>query len=296
MRRVIAHLIGGIGNQLFIYAAAWAFAQRNGAELILDVSAFRRDAFYRRTYALACFSLGDVALRDAASRAELIHFHYSRLRMVFPFMPQRLGPIVGERNHLQCEPLTAAALLRLFPTVHVFGYRQNEQYFADQASELRRRLEFVFSPSNEARAQADEILACNAVGVHFRQLHQVPSGETRPNAQIRQLDESYYRKAIEAMRQRVPDARFFCFGDSLAGLDRFFPAGVEKVVPKATSDTFADVRDLWLMTQCRHFIIANSSFSWWAAWLGARPGSVVLCPDTHGFEHEIAPARGWVVI
>jgi len=56
------------------------------------------------------------------------------------------------------------------------------------------------------------------------------------------------------------------------------------------------VRDLWLMTHCRHFIIANSSFSWWAAWLGARPGSIVLCPDTRGFEYQIAPARGWEVI
>jgi hypothetical protein len=215
--------------------------------------------------------------------------------MLLPFMPQRLGPILGERSHLQFEPLAAGAT-RFFPTVHVFGYRQNEQYFTDQASGLRGKLEFVFSPSNEARAQADEILSCNAVGVHFLQLHQVRSGETRPNAQIRQLDESYHGAAIAAVRQRVPDARFFCFGDSLTGLDRFFPSGADKVIPKPMSDAPADVRDLWLMTKCRHFIIANSNFSWWAAWLGARPGSVVLCPDTRGFEYEIAPAHGWTVI
>jgi hypothetical protein len=296
MRRVIAHLVGGIGNQLFIYAAAWAFAQRNDAELILDVWAFPRDTYYHRTYALGCFNLGNPALRDAASPAEFIHRQYRRLRAVLPFVPPRVGPILGERSHLQCEPLTVAGSMRFFPTVHVFGYRQNERYFADQAEGLRRKLEFVFAPSLEARAQADRILGCNAVGVHFRQLHQVPSGETRPNAQIRQLDEGYYSAAIEAMRKRVPDARFFCFGDSLANLERFFPAGVEQTVPKPTSDTPADVRDLWLMTKCRHFIIANSSFSWWAAWLGARPDSLVLCPDTREFEYEIAPARGWVVV
>jgi len=296
MRRVIAHLVGGIGNQLFIYAAAWTLAQRTGAELILDVSAFPRDALYRRTYALAHFNLGEVALRDKTSPAEFIHRQYRRVRQIFPLLPPRLGPIVGERSHLHFDPSLTDGSLRKLPTVHLFGYRQNERYFADQAEGLRRKLTFMFEPSVEARAQADEILGCNAVGIHFRQLHQVRSGETRPNAQIRQLDATYYGNAIDAMRKQVPDARFFCFGDSLAGLDRFFPPGVEKGIPRPTPDEPADIRDLWLMTQCRHFIIANSSFSWWAAWLGSRPDSVVLCPDTRGFEYEIAPAHGWVVV
>jgi glycosyl transferase family 11 len=296
MQRVIAHLVGGIGNQLFIYAAAWALAQRTGAELILDVSAFRRDTFYRRTYALAHFNLGEVALRDGASAAEFIHRYYRRLRTTFPSMPHRLGPIIGEHNHLQFDPWMADGSMGIFPTVYVFGFRQNEQYFADQADGLRRKLAFVFEPSMQARAQADEILGCNAVCIHFRQLHQVRSGETRPNMQIRQLSETYYVDAINEMRKRVPDARFFCFGDSLANVDRFFPAGVDKVVPKPTGDEPADIRDLWLMAKCRHFIAANSSFSWWAAWLGSRPDSLVLCPDTRGLENGIAPAKGWVAI
>jgi len=296
MQRVIAHLVGGIGNQLFIYAAAWALAQRNGAELILDVSAFRRDMFFRRTYALVHFNLGNVALRDGASPAEFIHRYYRRLRTMFPLLPHRLGPIVGERNYLQFEPLMAGGPVRIFPTVHLFGYRQSERYFVDQANGLRCKLQFLFEPSMQAREQADEIIGCNAVCVHFRRLHQVRSGETRPNIHIRQLSETYYVDAINTMRERVPGARFFCFGDSLADIDRFFPAGVDWIAPEPTGAEPADIRDLWLMTKCRHFIIANSSFSWWAAWLGSGPESLVLSPDTRGFEYEIAPARGWVVI
>jgi hypothetical protein len=296
MRRVIAHLGGGgIGNQLFVYAAAWAFAQRNHLELILDVSGFR-DAFYRRTYALGYFKLGDVALLEDPRSADFIRQLYSRYRRKLPWLPHRLGPILGESNYLQFEPLKVSAAIRLFRTIYLLGYRQNEQYFADQSAGLRRKLEFAFDPSIQARRLAEEILACNAVAIHFRQLHQVPSGETRPNPGIRQLDKAYYAQAVDAVRKQVPDARFFCFGDSLANIDRLLGPNTDMVIPAPTGDDPADICDLWLMTKCRHFIISNSTFSWWAAWLGSRPDGTVFCPDTRGFEYGISPARGWKVI
>jgi hypothetical protein len=296
MRRVIAHLGGGIGNQLFIYAAAWAFAQRNDLELILDVSGFPRDAFYRRTYALGHFKLGDVKLIDDPRSADFIRQAYSRCRGKLPWLPHQLGPILGESNYLQFEPLTVSAPIRLFPTIYLLGYRQNEQYFADQSAGLRGKLEFAFDPSIQACRLAEEILACNAVAIHFRQLHHVPSGETRPNAAIPQLDKAYYAQAIDAVRRQVPNARFFCFGDSLANIDRFLGPDPDMIIPAPTGDDPADICDLWLMTRCRHFIIANSTFGWWAAWLGSRPDSIVFCPDTRGFENGISPARGWKVI
>src|ERR1043166_6620098 len=296
MRRVIAYLSGGIGNQLFIYAAAWTFARRNRLELILDVSDFARDTFYRRTYALRYFNVGDVRLVDDFRSAYFIRRLHSIYRRRLPAMPARLGPILGEADYLQFEPLEIGASIRFFPTIYLLGYRQNEQYFADQSQDLRRKLEFVFAPSSEAQRRAEEILGCNAVAVHIRQLHEVPSGETRPNPKIPQLEKTYYAQAIETMRKRVPNARFFCFGDSLANIDRFVPPAPDIVIPAPVSDDPADVCDLWLMTKCRHFIISNSTFGWWAAWLGVRPDTVVFCPDTRGFVNGIAPARGWMVI
>ena len=98
------------------------------------------------------------------------------------------------------------------------------------------------------------------------------------------------------MRKRLPGARFFCFGDTLENLDRLVEPGPDLVVCPPVSDGPPDISDLWLMTKCRHSIISNSTFGWWAAWLGAGPDSHVLCPDTRGFVNGIAPARGWGVI
>jgi Glycosyl transferase family 11 len=296
MKRVIAYPVGGIGNQLFIYAAAWAFAQRERLELVLDPSNFSRDTFYRRTYALQHFNTGDVRLIDNGNTFDFVYRLYRSYRQMFPTMPPRLGPILGEADYLQFEPLTVGGAIRLFPTIYLLGYRQNEQYFADQAAGLRRKLEFVFAPSVEARRRAGEIRACNAVGVHFRQLHQVPSGETRPNLEIPQLAGTYYAQAVARMRQQVPDARFFCFGDSLANLERLIDPEPNVVALPPVSDGPTDISDLWLMKQCRHFILSNSTFGWWAAWLGAQGDSHVFCPDTRGFANGIAPARGWEVI
>jgi len=296
MRRVIAYLGGGVGNQLFIYASAWAFAQREGRELVLDVSDFARDTIYRRSCALQYFNVGKIPLVDQPWTWDLIRRVYGACRRRFPAMPPRLGPILGETHYLRYEPLAISGPARLFPAIYVLGYRQNEEYFADQAAGLRRKLEFAFAPSIEARRRAEEIRACNAVAIHFRQLHQVPSGKTSPNLDIPQLGKSFYAEAIATMRKRMPDVRFFCFGDSLANIERFVGPAPDVVAAPPVSDGPPDISDLWLMTQCRHFIISNSTFGWWAAWLGARTKSLVFCPDTRGFVNGIAPARGWEVI
>ena len=88
----------------------------------------------------------------------------------------------------------------------------------------------------------------------------------------------------------------YCFGDTLEGVDALLPPGIERILLPDTPDRPADIRDFYLMQQCRHFIIANSSFGWWAAWLGQRADSIVVCPDTEGFTYKVAPAVGWRVV
>jgi hypothetical protein len=106
------------------------------------------------------------------------------------------------------------------------------------------------------------------------------------------LDAKYYQKAVTKICEMVESPVFLCFGDGLDEVDTLLPSHINRIIPPSTADMPADIRDFWLMLQCRHFIIANSTFSWWAAWLGQRTGTVVVCPH----DCAVGPASHWHVI
>lgn len=294
-KRVVAHLAGGLGNQLFIFAAAWATAHRCGAKLYLDLSAFARDWEYKRSFAIHHFQgVAPIPVRSfpLANVAQRV---LQKMQARMSGLPVHIGSLFGERHYLELDQALLGNPFRGRSTVHVFGFRQNEAYFADLAGELRAMLQLALEPSPQLRAQGAAIRARNSVSVNLRRLHEVIPGTNLPKAGLRILGREYYHHAVRLIQERVTDPVFYCFGDTLEGIDELLLSDARRVVLPDTPDRPADIRDFWLMMQCRHFVIANSTFSWWAAWLGQQCGSVVVCPDTEGFQYQIAPAAGWLV-
>jgi hypothetical protein len=298
VKRVVGHMRGGPGNQLFIFAASYALARRNGATLYLDTSAFARDWKYKHKYILGHFKAGETAeLRDFPV-ADLTERLYRKACERLPALPARIGPLLGETPYLETEfdPAWSDGSLRERRGLHVFGFRQNERYFSQYADDIRVQFSLVMEASAELRAQADQLEASEAVCIHFRRRHEVLPGTNIPDPKIKVLDAGYYHRAVALIRERVPNPVFYCFGDDLNDVDALLPSGINRVIFPDTPDRPFDIRDSWLMRRCRHFVMANSTFSWWAAWLGQKPGSVVVCPDTKkGFIYQIAPAEGWLV-
>jgi len=111
------------------------------------------------------------------------------------------------------------------------------------------------------------------------------------------LDPSYYQRAVDTLSQRVPNPHFFVFADFAD------PDWVKEHVRTRHPIEFVthngadkDTEDFWLMTQCRHFIIANSTFSWWTAWLGRHPDKIVIAPkDAIGRMITSVPAS-WIQV
>jgi hypothetical protein len=274
MPKVIVRLRGGLGNQLFMYAAARRLAYVNNADLVIDeVSGFARDFRYQRRYALRNFNI-KARLATPRERLEPLasvrRYLYRRLSQLVPY--ERRGYLFQRGNDFDRRILQR----RVVGTVVLEGYWQSESYFADIAPIIRSDLELTMPLTEASTALAQEMRARAAVAVHVRFF------DPGDNAAFAANSLNYYRRAIEALTMRVSRPHFYIFSDrpeEAAKLLRLPPDQVTSVSHEAGED--ADIRDLVLMSRCQHFVIANSTFSWWGAWLSVNPSKVVIAPRDH---------------
>ena len=162
--------------------------------------------------------------------------------------------------------------------VYLTGFFQSEKYFADVKEEVRRRLTFSERVKAELPESGREILtrieAGPSVSVHVRRGDYLHASHNGMYEGICTLD--YYRKAMAQIREKEPEAVFFLFSNDMEWTKEHL-AGPDCVPVEGGSEEKGYL-DLYLMSRCRHNIIANSSFSWWGAWLNDNPEKQVIAP------------------
>ncbi len=297
MTRIIARLHDGLGNQLFIYAAARAIAEARGAELLLDTySGFARDRKYGATSQLSHFAVKAEIAPMRLSYPPPFGRHVRDLQIA---LSKRLALdrrfVIREDDF---EAVMAGAPLR--STVRLEGYWQSERYFISIAEKIKDELQVISPLSERSREIADLMAGSDAVCLHVRQMHGAHHAfDQPPPSQVPQLQFSYYEEAVARLVQRVPNPTFFCFSDNFPWIrERWkFPFPVHFVDHNRGPRSYEDVA---LMSRCRHFIIGNSTFSWWGAWLSRHPDKIVIAPDNRGrvkwgSEDDLLPAR-WEIL
>ena len=268
---ITSRLMGGIGNQLFQYAAGFALASRLGVALQLDRTWFgeREDRIYRLdAFAITARTASAEALRQAGIR------YPGRLgrglsRLGLARLAQVRG-VVREPGFTYWPGFT-----RLRDGACLSGYWQSERYFDAAADALRRELAFRHEPDAENRRTLDAIRACEAVAVHVRRGDYAADSRTRNYHGTAPLE--YYQVAVRRMMSSTRDPVFFVFSDDPEWVEASLRVPAP-TVPVVHNGQVRDYEDLRLMSACRHHIIANSTFSWWGAWLGESPGQRVLAP------------------
>ena len=279
---------------MFQYATGRALAKKNSRDLTLNVGAFQADIFYKRKYALDIFSLNkNVSLTEDRDHANL----FIKL-LSLPDKRPYLKGLVNLFGFVE-QPFTYDPELltrkRIFSNTFV-GYWQDERYF----SEIRNELLTDFAPRNQLTIANQKIAkkinsTQNIVAIHLRCNHEIATPTDAGNplvapkaGQAHVLSTEYYEKAIAEIRTRVDAPQFIIFSDNpawvKANYNSFDAASVLE------NDRGSDWEDLILMTQCKHHIIANSSFSWWGAWLADTENQVVIAPKNCPYTPTI-PSR-----
>jgi hypothetical protein len=257
---VITCLGGGLGNQLFQYAAGRSLATRTGSRLILDDSRIRAPGGFGYVF-------GNLAIEEVL----VFGRHCGPEAECYRTMPEeQLGhPFLRERSFdydARFEAATAPAIL--------FGFWQSERYFRSIAGSLRTEYQVKAPPEGANARWLDEIRRAESVCVHVRRTDTVTtiSAKTHGTCSI-----AYYERGMNYFRRTVRHPRFFVFSDDWEWSREHFSAPDTEVVD-ANGPGAAD-QELRLMSSCRHHIIANSSLSWWGAWLGESPSQTVIAPE-----------------
>lgn len=264
---VVVGLSGGLGNQMFQYAAGRSLAVRLGVPLVLDLSWFGGQQ--ERQFSLSPFRI------EAAQRFQCPWFppkgRAMASRLSRRLLPRIMGVPVWREPHFHYS----ADYLALSGPVFLEGYWQSERYFR----EIRPLLLQEFALREPFPTACEEVLkeisAYDAICVHVRRgdyLSNPVAAKVHGTCPV-----NYYSAGVRELCQGLARPHCFVFSDD--------PAWVRASLAFDCPATVVDVNgandahlDLALMAACRHFLIANSSLSWWGAWLGERPGKRVIAP------------------
>lgn len=270
---VVTSLCGGLGNQMFQYACGRALALKLGVELLLDVTWFEsvNEGATGRRFQLDAFP--HVKCRLASEKD--IHNLTFRQRSFGDRLLRR--PVIRAGSYIQ-EPNYAywPGIEDVHAPAYLSGYWQNERYFAAHADDIRRDFTFPAFPSDEFAEMAGRIYAeTHSVSVHIRRGDYVSNPVASEILGI--CSEDYYRLAVERiMTHTSSKGHLFLFSDDLNWVREHFETNRSAftIVDHSCSAIFP-WHDIHLMSLCRHHIIANSSFSWWGAWLSNMKGLII---------------------
>ncbi len=270
---VISNIIGGLGNQMFQYAAGRALALRNDTELRLDTSGFENYALHQGFELQRVFSCPNKIASNADMNGVLGWQSSPWIRRILSrpaFARLRRKELLVEPHFCYWDGINQAP-----SESYLMGYWQSEKYFDDYAATIRSDFAFRRPLDSLNENIIQKIEESDAVSLHIRRGDYANNPKTLATHGLCSLD--YYRAATALVSSRMAFPHFFIFSDDIEwvrqNLTLDFPC--EFIDHNKGAESY---KDMQLMSLCRHHIIANSSFSWWGAWLNPFPEKIVVAP------------------
>lgn len=288
---IIVKVLGGLGNQMFQYAFMRAYEEKNHMPVKLDTGGFS-------TYKLRQFKLENFDIKATYATEEEVSACINLVKRRGSYLPKFLRKRLKKEKYIitsniiepKSESLFDPELFALHDNAYYDGYYQNEQFFEGISDIIRREFTLRTDMDDANIALLKQIRTTQSVSLHVRR------GDYVHMQQIFALcDLPYYQHSIDHMARIVSSPHFYIFSND----HEWARANLNL----RHAHTFVDINgddndhcDLELMRNCRHNIIANSSFSWWAAWLNDNENKTIIAPKnwfSDGRPCSIVPSR-WI--
>lgn len=270
---VIVKLMGGLGNQMFQYAAGRALSLHHQCDLKIDLDFLldrrpREPGFVYRDYDLGIFNIEPLianSLEVKTLTRKTGNKEADKIR----------NALFGRKQSFFKEPFFKfyPDFFQIKPPVYLHGYWQSEKYFKPFEEQIRKDFIFRDKPGQQAQYLAEQIKKCTSVCVNIRR------GDFVSNPLHGAKDTGYYRQASKTIESKIESPEYFVFSDDIEWCKENlrFSAPTHFIGHEYAGRKFSDY--LYLMTCCNHFIIPNSSFGWWAAWLNNDREKIVIAPQ-----------------
>jgi hypothetical protein len=281
--------MGGLGNQMFQYAAGKALALSNGSDCKVDIDFFNNDSkgvYTQRKFELDVFE----PPIEIANKKEIdVLLQAEKGNLITKIFSKQHTTYYKEKQHCFNDEI-----LKLKDNTYIEGYWQSEKNFKNYSNEIRNcfifKKDLIQGTENLLRA----IQNTNSVSIHVRRGDYVNLKSA--NAFHGTCTPEYYKAAIELLRQKQIDLQFFIFSDDI----EWCKSNLNLDKNTQFVETESACKDLFLMQNCKHHIIANSSFSWWGAWLNIHPHKLVIAPNKWFNDNSIDTKdiypESWIVI
>jgi hypothetical protein len=268
---VVVKLIGGLGNQMFQYAFAKALALSNNVELKFELSFFNKIHHDKnvagRNFQLDVFDINE----PIATKKEVFSLTQ---RTPYYLVDKVLNKLIGTKKSyiLEKDLKFNGNLIYEKPPIILEGFWQSEKYFKNN-NQVLSYFQFAKELNQNSIAVLNKILRSNSVSIHIRRTDYILNNKT-----YEIWDIGYYNKAIEFIKASVIDPVFFLFTDDYhwAKTNLISDENFILVEGNVNDDSWMDMR---LMSNCKHNIIANSSFSWWGARLNRNENRIIITPQ-----------------
>jgi len=272
---IVVKLIGGLGNQLFQYAAGRALAEYHKTELFLDLSHLKiasNGAYTQRNFELDSFNIK----AQIADEIILKNFNFEQNKNIIKLKklsPGLFSNMIFNEHHFNFH----SEFLKLPKQSYLNGYWQSERYFSSIREKLVSEIALKEPLSSATAIITDKITSSNSVSLHIRRGDFVSLDSAKQFHGCIELD--YYKTAVEQIKNKMQDPVFYIFSDDIEWCKTNLGFLENKEYIEGKINNISAQEEMMLMSHCKHNIIANSSFSWWGAWLNQNKNKTVIAPN-----------------